>query len=130
MDKITYVGLNLLDHNEKDSLMAIVGQHAKKLERIVPKANLMFHVKLHEIGGRMKYSLHSRVKVGKEMITAEASDYDLHRTSHKVMDKLMNGIEHKLHTEGQQQQKFHPKKAKRGYGKQVKLKLRRRAKIL
>jgi len=122
--------LNLLDHDEKDILMAIVSRHSKKLDRALPGANLMFHVKLHEIGGRMKYSLHSRVKVGKEMLAAEAADWDLNRTTHKVMEKLMNSVEHTLHTEGQKQQKFHPKKAKRGFGKNIKLKLRGRAKIL
>ena len=130
MGRVNYVGLDSLEREEKEALNTIVLNHASKLDRILPNLNLRFHVKLYDIGGKVKYSFHARTKIGKETLLAEAADWDMRRTTHMAMEKLLTAVEHKLHVQGQKQQKFHPKKAKRGFGKNVKLKMRGRAKSI
>tara|TARA_Y100000310_G_C20072125_1_gene529881 strand:- start:56 stop:448 length:393 start_codon:yes stop_codon:yes gene_type:complete len=124
MSKVNYVGVNSLSRTEGGILKKLVMKYLKQLDRSVPKANVRFHVKLYEIGGKLKYSFHARLSVGKDVLSSEAVDWDLRRAVHKVMKKLLTAVEHKLHKEGQKQQKFHPKKAKRGFGKSIKMKLR------
>jgi len=128
MGDVVYAGLKLLETRDKDVLNTLVLKHVKKLDRITKNSKIRFHVKMHEIGGRAKYSFHVKINLGKDSLNVEASDWDMRRTVHMAMDKLITAVEHKIHSEGQQQQKFHPKKAKRGFGKNVKLNLRKRKK--
>ena len=124
MSKVNYVGINSLNRTESGILKKLVMGYLKQLDRSAPKANVRFHVKLHEIGGKLKYSFHARLNLGKDTLSSEAADWDLRRTVHKVMKKLLTAVEHKLHSEGQKQQKFHPRKAKRGFGKTIKMKIK------
>jgi hypothetical protein len=78
----------------------------------------------------VKYSFHARVDGPQFAAKADAVDWDMRRTVHKVMQALENELEHKMKKHGQKQERFHPKKAKRGTGTSVKLKLRRRARLL
>lgn len=129
MSKIEYVGLNSLEKADSVMLDTIVSRYLDKIDRALPGSKVRFHAKLHDIGGRVKYSFHAKVKAFNDLLRVEATDWDLNRTAHKTMEKLVTAIEHRMHAEGQKQQKFHPKKAKRGFGKQVKLKMRGRVRF-
>ncbi|MBT3262374.1 hypothetical protein HN992_02410 [Candidatus Woesearchaeota archaeon] len=124
MSKVNYIGLKSLDATEGEILKTLVLKYLVKLDRSLPNGNVKFHVKLHEIGGKVKYSFHARVKAEKEILGSAADDWDLRRTVHKVMKKLLSSVEHKLKLDGQKQEKFHPKRAKRGFGKSIKMKLK------
>ena len=113
MSKVNYIGLKSLDATEGEILKTLVLKYLVKLDRSLPNGNVKFHVKLHEIGGKVKYSFHARVKAEKEILGSAADDWDLRRTVHKVMKKLLSSVEHKLKLDGQKQEKFHPKRAKR-----------------
>lgn len=122
--KINYVGLNLLDRTEAESLKKLVSKYSSKFDNTVQNSSLKLHVKLHEIGGKTKYSFHVHLSFGRKAISVEHSEWDLKKTGHKVMEKLHNAVEHKLHIEGQKQQKFHPKKGKKGFGKSIAMRLK------
>jgi hypothetical protein len=72
----------------------------------------------------MKYVFNTQLNIEKEIFSASSSGWDLRKTIHRIMKKLINAVEHKFHIEGQKQQQFHPKKAKRGFGKSIKLKIK------
>lgn len=122
--KITYVGLDFLDNTEKELLKKLVSKYSSKFDRKVKNSSLKFHVKLHEVGGNLKYSFHVHLSFGKNAISVEYADWDLKKTGYKVMEKLYTAAEHKFHEEGQKQQKFHPRKGKKGFGKAVTMKLK------
>ncbi len=123
--KVTYSGLKQLTKQETTIVKALVLRYMKKLDRSVPGATLRFHGKLSDVGGRSRNTFTVHLRHGKTSLRVEAEDWDLQRTVHKVMKKLTTAVEHALHQEGQPQQKFHPKKAKRGFGKHIALKLKR-----
>ncbi len=130
MSVVTYSGLKKLDANDASQLKTLVEHYMEKIERVFPYFDLLFHTKVHKPEGRIKYSFHGRIDAPSVVLTSEASDWDLARTVHKVMRKLENEARKKYKIGGQKQERFHPKKAKRGTDVRVKLKLRRRAQLL
>lgn len=123
MTDIQYVGLKALG-DDAMTVQTLVERYIGKLERDVPNCQLIVHTKLHDVGGRVKYSFHVRVDGPQLIAKADAVDWDVRRTVHKVMQALENELEHKMKKQGQQQEKFHPKKAKRGTDTRVRLALR------
>lgn len=121
---VSYVGLNSLDDIDRERLKKIVSKYNSDLRRFGSGNNLKFHVKLHEVGGRVRYSFRVHLSAGNEVLNSEVEGWDFKKNIHSVMRKLMTAVEHRFHLEGQKQQKFHPKKGKDGFGKRVKLKLK------
>lgn len=121
---ISYVGLDVLDSTDCGRLKKIVSKYNSDISRIENKSDLKFHVKTYEVGGRVRYSFRVHLSIGKEVLNSEIEGWDFKKDVHAVMEKLMTAVEHRLHLEGQEQQKFHPKKGKDGFGKRVKLKLK------
>ena len=121
---INYVGLNSLDDIDRERLKKVVSKYDSDLRRFGAKKDLKFHVKVHEVGGRVRYSFRVHLSFGKETLNSEVEGWDFKKNIHAVMKKLMTAAEHKFHLEGQKQEKFHPKKGKDGFGKRVKLKLK------
>ena len=72
----------------------------------------------------------ARIESPDMVLKSDASDWDLRRTVHMLMKALENELKRRFKTEGQKQERFHPKKAKRGTDTRVKLKLRRRTRII
>ena len=60
MSKVNYIGLKSLDATEGEILKTLVLKYLVKLDRSLPNGNVKFHVKLHEIGGKVK--LHCDLK--------------------------------------------------------------------
>ena len=125
MGVVQYVGLKVLG-DDAGTVQTLVEHYAAKLGRDFPDVELIVHTKLHDIGGRVKYSFHARLDTPRFVAKADAVDWDLKRTVHKVMQALENEVEHKLKIHGQKQEKFHPKRAKRGTDTRIRLKMRRR----
>ena len=50
---------------------------------------------------KQKYSIHARVDSSLKPIEADYADWELERATHIVMNKLMNEIEHALHSSDQ-----------------------------
>ncbi|MBT3866156.1 hypothetical protein HOF78_03605 [Candidatus Woesearchaeota archaeon] len=121
---VSYVGLNSLDGIDRERLKKVVSKYNSDIRRFGAKNNLKFHVKVHEVGSKVRYSFRAHLNFGKETLTSEVEGWDLRKNVNSVMKKLMTAIEHKFHLEGQKQEKFHPKKGKDGFGKRVKLKLK------
>ena len=122
--KISYVGLNSLDSTEREIVKKLVSSYSDKINRYGGIPSLRVFLKLYKKQGKEKYSMHARLEVKKEVIDAKVYDWDIRRTTHAIMQKLLNGLEHKFHRDQQKQQKFHPKKGKRGFGKNIKMKLK------
>ncbi len=129
MGVVQYVGLKKLG-DDASVVQTLVERYMEKLDRDFPNHQMILHTKLHNVGGRVKYSLHVRLEHPQMVAKADAVDWDLRRTVHKVMQALENDIEHIFKIHAQKQERFHPKKAKRGTDTRVKLKLRRRAKLV
>ena len=129
MGTVQYIGLKELG-DEAYTAQQLVEKYAEKFDRWVPDAGIVFHSKLHDIGGRVKYSLHARIDSPGFVAKAEAVDWDLKRTVHKVMKALENDVEHKLKIHAQKQERFHPRRARRGTDTRIKLKQRRRARVI
>lgn len=129
MGVVQFVGLKKLG-DDAGTAQNLIEKYMEKLDRDFPDHQLIVHTKLHNIGGRVKYSFHARLDHPQMLAKADAVDWDLKRTVHKVMQALENEIEHRFKIHAQKQERFHPKKAKRGTDTRVKLTLRRRAKLL
>jgi hypothetical protein len=118
---VRYIGVNSLEVFEREIMKKLVMDYMVKLNRILHNPNARFHVKLLRVNGKMMYSFSVRLKIGKEFMSFNVEDWDMRRTVRKVMTKVLNAVEKELKIKGQKQQKFHPKKAKRGFGKYVKM---------
>jgi ribosome-associated translation inhibitor RaiA len=130
MGVVRYVGIKALTNTEQEVTKTLVMRHAEKLDRFFTNYACTFHTKLYDIEGRAKYAFRAKVSCPGVVLSSDATDWDLRRTVHKVMQKILQEAEHTFHKQGQKQQQFHPRKAKRGTGKHVKLKLRRRVRML
>ncbi|MBT4576820.1 hypothetical protein HOM13_01725 [Candidatus Woesearchaeota archaeon] len=121
---VNYVGLNSLDEIDRERLKKIVSKYGVDIKRLGIKNALKFHVKTHEVGGRVRYNFRTHLSVGKDVLNSEVEGWTIKTNVHSVMRKLLTAAEHKFHVMGQKQQKFHPKKAKDGFGKRVKMKIK------
>ncbi len=129
MVEIQYIGLKDLN-DDAGAVQTLVERYAEKLDRDFADSTLVVHTKLHDIGGRVKYSFHARLDHPSVLVHADAVDWDLRRTVHKLMKALENEAKHKFKMHVQKQERFHPKKAKRGTSTRVKLALRRRTRLI
>ena len=129
MGTVQYVGLKSLG-DAAGEVQTLVERYMEKFDHDFPDHQMIVQTKLHNIGGRVKYSFHIRLDHPGMLAKADAVDWDLRRTVHKMMKALENEVEHKFKTHAQKQERFHPKKAKRGTDTRIKLKLRRRAKMI
>tara|TARA_Y100000310_G_C20668295_1_gene808840 strand:- start:2171 stop:2614 length:444 start_codon:yes stop_codon:yes gene_type:complete len=130
MGILRYVGIRSLAKLEQDKVKTLMLKYMEKLDRYFVNYNCKIHLKTHDVEGRPNYSFHARIFNPDFLFSAKADDWDLNKTVHKLMKKVLTEAEHKFHKGEQKQQKFHPKKAKRGTDKRVKLKLRRRVKMI
>ena len=125
MGDIQYVGLKDLG-DDASQVRDLMEKYSEKFDRDFVGHTLIVHTKLHNVGGRVKYSFHARIDHPQMLAKADASDWDLRRTVHKMMKALENEVEHKFKTHVQKQERFHPKRAKRGTDTRVRLKQKRR----
>jgi ribosome-associated translation inhibitor RaiA len=123
MSVVRYVGLKALGDQES-VVKTLVERYMEKLERDLPYYDMVVHVKLYKEEGKPKYFFQARVQSPDVKLRADAVDWDLRRTVHKVMKRLETEMNHTFKNDAQPQERFHPKKAKRGTDTKVKLRRR------
>ena len=97
-------GIELLDNEaDKERAQELLNEYGPKIERMLSNDVVMrVHFKEHEKeGNRVKHSISVRIEYGNNLFQADDFDWDLARAIHKVMKKLENEIEHKLHVSDQ-----------------------------
>ncbi len=124
MGVVNYIGLKSLDSDEVDVVKSIVESHVEKVRRNISDFDMVVHVKLHDVQGRKKYSLHCRIDDTHVDFVNDAVDWNLRKTAHMLMEKLDNAIKKKLRVGGQQQERFRPRGATRGNDTRLKAKVR------
>ena len=104
--KISAKGIEFSE-KEKWVIEKLFSEYEGKIDKAIKNDFLIdVHVKVHEKDGkRKKFNIHvdvdSAVRFG-----ATADDWDLARCVHKVMEKILNEIEHKLHISEQHGKKM------------------------
>ncbi len=121
MAVVNFIGIKQFDTDESRVIKTLVQRHMEKIERIIPGYKLVFHTKLYKTQGKVKYSFNGRVTNPNIRLHSEAADWNLSTTVHKVMKKLFNEAKKQCRVGSQPQEKFHPKRAKRGTDTRIKL---------
>lgn len=103
MDAIEVKGADLLSEQEKILANKILNEYYPRIQRMLKNlTSLRLYVKEYDKGGkRHKYSFNIEVVSATQKFEANASDWDFARTLHKVLNKAMSEIEHKLHSSDQ-----------------------------
>lgn len=105
-------GSNVKDFNEKEKqrVNMLLNEYYVRIQRMLKNlVSIEFNIKKYEKAGRgkedkekiKKASVHARVDSAAGVFEADYADWDLARTVHKVMNKLINEIEHKMHSSDQ-----------------------------
>ncbi len=110
MGEVQYIGLKDFTSEESSDIKKLSLRYLEKLEHhdFPSRVHLALRCKKYSREGKPKYSFHGRLDCPSLLLTSQASDWDLHRTLHKVMQKLEREFQHRFKTEGQPQEKFHP----------------------
>ena len=91
-----------LNRKERSLVVRLSEEYNKKIKRkIKNNFDIIIHIKAHEKeGSKKKFNIHIDVK---SVISfgATADDWDLGKAIHKSMEKILNEIEHKLHSSNQ-----------------------------
>lgn len=114
MVKLQTIGFETLTEKTKNEFQKLWEEYSKKIEyKLKNVENIKIRLKEHSPGGRIKFSIHVMVAYSGKAMEADASDWDLNRTFHKVFNKIEEEIEHKFHVSDQnKKEKFNPKKLK------------------
>src|SRR3972149_6494323 len=81
-----------------------LAEYHEKIKRQIKNKDttLKIDIKEHGKGGkRKKYSITVTLEFARNIIKANAFDWEFARTIHKVMEKLITEIEHKFHVSEQ-----------------------------
>ena len=95
-------GTDLLTETQKQLTNRLLNEYYKRIQRqLKNQVSIEFHIKTYEHAGKQnkkqKFSIHVRVKTQAKIFEADYADWELERTIHIVMNKLMNEIEHLTH---------------------------------
>ena len=102
MVNLQTIGFEILTEKTKNEFQKLWGEYSKKIERKLKNVeSVRIRLKEHSPGGRTKFSVHVLVSYSGKTIEADASDWDLNRTFHKVFNKIENEIEHTFHLSDQ-----------------------------
>lgn len=97
---IQFIGLNGLEKKESDIIKGLAVEYYNRVLRDLPQALLVLQVKIYKEEGKQKFSMHARINHPSIVLAAQAADWDLRRTVHKVMKKIERELQHKYKTEG------------------------------
>ncbi|MEK6873024.1 MAG: hypothetical protein AABW90_03355 [Nanoarchaeota archaeon] len=96
-------GIDKLTEKEKQLVDRLLNEYYVRIQRQLKNlVSLEFNIKEYKKTGerwltkKKKFSVHIRINSDK-VYEADYGDWDLARTIHKVMNKLINEIEHKQH---------------------------------
>ena len=104
MENIEIKNIELLDEKEKSLAEKLFPEYHEKIKRQIKNKDttLKIDIKEHGKGGkRKKYSITVTLEFARNIIKANAFDWEFARTIHKVMEKLITEIEHKFHVSEQ-----------------------------
>ncbi len=96
------IGFEVLTEKTKNEFQKLWDEYSKKIERKLKNVeSFKIHLKEYSSGGKTKFSIHVVVAYSGKSIKAEAVEWDLKRTFHKVFNKIENEIEHTFHVSDQ-----------------------------
>ena len=97
-------GFEALTPKTKEDFQKLWEEYSKKIERKLKNVeSCRIHIKEYSPGGKTKFSIHVLVTYAGKFMEADAADWDLNRTFHKVFTKIEEEIEHKFHVSDQHQ---------------------------
>ncbi len=97
-------GFDVLTPKTKGEFQKLWDEYSAKIERKLKNVeSCRIHLKEYSPGGKTKFSIHALVTYAGKVLEADASDWDLNRTFHKVFGKIEQEIEHKFHVSDQHQ---------------------------
>ena len=97
-------GFDALTPKTKEDFQKLWGEYSKKIERKLKNIeSCKIHLKEYSPGGKTKFSIHVLVTYAGKAMEADAWDWDLNRTFHKVFTKIEQEVEHKFHVSDQHQ---------------------------
>ena len=112
MVSLQTIGFEILTEKTKSEFQKLWEEYFKKIEQKLKNLeSIRIHLKEHNHYGKTKFSIHVLVSYSGKSMDAEADDWDLKRTFHKVFNKIENEIEHTFHVSDQKNsKKFNQKK--------------------
>ncbi|MBI2004508.1 hypothetical protein HYS72_03540 [Candidatus Pacearchaeota archaeon] len=101
------IGFEILTEKTKEEFQKLWNEYSKKIENKLKNVEAVkIHLKEHNHGGKTKFSVHVAVDYSGKLMDAEAVDWDLKRTFHKVFNKIETEIEHTFHLSEQNKRKI------------------------
>lgn len=96
-------GVKILNEKQKQLVNRLLNEYYKKIQRqLKNETSFEVHVKNYEKEGKAKkFSINIKAVAPTRIFEANASDWDLARAVHKVLNKILNEIEHRLHASEQ-----------------------------
>src|SRR3990172_2014039 len=106
MINLQTIGFEILAEKTKGEFQKLWDEYSKKIERKLKNVeSIKIHLKEYNPGGKTKFSIHAIVAYSGKSMEADAVDWDLKRTFHKVFNKIENEIEHNFHLSDQNSRK-------------------------
>ena len=112
-DKIKIIhasGTSAITEKQKQLINRLLNEYYQKIQKqLKNEVFLEINIKLYEKAGKPatkpgksnKFSIHIRIDSSAKTFEADYADWDLARTIHKVMNKIINEIEHNFHSSDQ-----------------------------
>ncbi|MEK6817286.1 MAG: hypothetical protein AABX80_00640 [Nanoarchaeota archaeon] len=102
MVNLQTIGFEILTEKTKSEFQKLWEEYSKKIERKLKNVeSIRIHLKEYSPGGKTKFSVHILATYSGKSIEADAVDWDLKKTFHKVFNKIENEIEHAFHLSDQ-----------------------------
>ncbi len=108
MESLEIKGIDQLNENEKFELNKLLENYKEKIKRKTKtEYSLKLALKKYMKGredkkdAKARYSVIGTIKGETHSFEASAEDWDFNRTFHKVMEKLINEVEHTYHSSEQ-----------------------------
>ncbi len=99
-------GFEILTEKTRNEFQKLWEEYSKKIERRLKNTeSIRIHLKEYSPGGKTKFSIHVLVSYAGKSIEADAYDWDLKRTFHKVFNKIEQEVEHTFHVSDQHKRK-------------------------
>jgi hypothetical protein len=114
MERVQIKGIEELTKEEKYQLNKIVNDYYDKIKRSLKNDfTLQIKIKAYQKTGKgkieknsnkkKKYSIQAMIHTATKKLESNASDWDLNRTMHAVLKKILEEIEHVFHASNQKE---------------------------
>ena len=106
MINLEKIGFEVLTEKTRNEFQKLWEEYSEKIGRKLKNTeSVRIHLKEYSPGGKTKFSIHALVSYAGKSIEADAFDWDLRRTFHKVFNKIEQEIEHMFHVSDQHKRK-------------------------